>query len=304
MSSIVTDAGRHLPVPDGFVDEAEQCLSAAGQDLCLAILRPGEYPALTAVAAHLLQENFLEKDGVPPDSFYRHLAALEPQVFTVMLKPGPKGPIPVGAAQVAIHERHPPDSIRDIDTVFGMDIPRLCANTTMPSGRTMPNLLTNFRDVAGFEAIAVWPEYRASRAAPYALLLYAQVTRYLVARRNINMVTAILDMRPGAVFSQLQSCMRSAFNLYGLPIRPRVYWTGGRWVELSDKEVSVGADGQPLVEVPNYSAPAYLDLWTWLDRLRSGDAKDRLCYDRVVGDALVKKVAFDPSFELEPLMAG
>ena len=297
MISTATDAGRRLLVPDGFVDEAEQCLTAAAYDLCLVMLRPGECPALTAVAAQLLQEAFLEKDGVPPESFYRHLALLEPQTFCVMLKRGPNGPVPVGAAQVAIHERRPPDSIRDIDTVFGMDIPRLCANTTMPSGRTMPNLLTNFRDVAGLEAIALWPEYRASRAAPYALLLYAQVLRYLVARANINILTAIVDMRPGAVFRHIQSSLRTALNPYGLPIRPRVYWTGGRWAQLSNQQVPVGADGQPLVEVPNYSAPAYMELWPWLDRLRSGDTKDRLTHDRVIGDALKKYATFDPSFE-------
>jgi hypothetical protein len=84
-SAVVTDAGRRLFVAGGFLDEAEHCLGGTGRDHCLVMIRPGEFPALTAAAAHLLRANFLEKDGVQPESFDRHLAALEPQNFTLVL---------------------------------------------------------------------------------------------------------------------------------------------------------------------------------------------------------------------------
>jgi hypothetical protein len=301
---VLSDAGQPLPVPAGFHDEAGHCLAVTDLDHCLVMLRPGEYPALTGAAVDLLRDSFFAKDGVRPESFDRHLASLEPQIFCLLLRRGPNGPVPVGAAQLAINERHPPESITDIQAVFGVDVADLCAHTTMPSGRTMPNLLRQFRDVAGFEAVAIRPEYRLSRAAPYAMLLYTQVTRYLIARGNIKLVTAILDMRPGEVFSQLQTVLRGAFNLYGRPIPPRVYWAEGQWAHLSNHVVPVGAEGQPLVAVPNYSAPAYIDLLTWLDRLRGGDAKERLTYRRIVGDGLAGYAAFDPSFELEPMLTA
>lgn len=302
MGTIVTDGGRRLSAPDNYVSEATECLDTTGRDQCLVLIRPGEYPGLRAAAIEVLAGNFQEKDGVEPESYRRHLAAIEPQHFAIALKRGPAGPVPVGAAQVAIHERRPPSSVCDIQTVFGVDVADLCARTVTPGGRFLPDFTREFHDVAGVEAIAVWPEYRASRAAPYALLLYAQVVRYL-AHRGTGFITAILDMRRGEVFSQLQAALRRPFNRYGLPIRPRVYWTEGRWAHLSNVEVPLDADGQPLLPVPNCSAPAYIDVPAWLARISRGDARDRTAHGRIVGDGLTRYAAFDPSFERDLVAA-
>ena len=293
---IVTDGGRRLSAPATFIDEARECLARADRDLCLVVARPGEYPGLRGAAAGVLAATFEEKDGVAPESYARHLAGLEPQHFAVLLKNGPVGPVPIGAVQVALHERRPPDSVGDIDAVFGVDVADLCARTVTPSGRTLPDLSTELRALAGIEAIGVWAEYRAARAAPYAYLLYAQVVRYLL-HRGVGFMTAILDMRRGEVFSQLQGALRKPFSRYGLPIRPRVYWTEGRWAHLCNREVPLGVDGRPTVQVPNCSAPAYIEIASWLDRIRTGDARDQVAYSRIVGDGLTRYVAFDPSFE-------
>jgi hypothetical protein len=303
MGTIVTDGGRRLAAPDSYVDEARECMANAGRDQCLVLIRPGEYPGLRAAAVDILKASFLDKDGVAPESFARHLAGLEPQHFVLLLKDGPAGPVPVGAAQMAVHERRPPDSVRDIETVFGVDVTDLCARTVTPSGRTLPDLSVELRALAGVEALAVAPEYRAARAAPYAHLLYAQVIRYLV-HRGIQFITAILDMRRGEVFTQLQAALRGPFNRYGVPIHPRVYWTEGRWAHLCNREVPLDADGQPTVAVPNCSAPAYIEVASWLDRIRNGDIRDRVAYSRIVGDGLTRYAAFDPSFERDLVPAG
>ncbi|WP_203930337.1 hypothetical protein [Virgisporangium ochraceum] len=296
MDVIATDGGRRLTVSGSYLDEARECLTNAGRDQCLVLIRPGEYPGLRAAAVDVLAATFLEKDGVEPESYARHLAELEPQHFVLLLKDGPAGPVPVGAAQMSVHERRPPDSVRDIGTVFGHDVTEVCARTVAPSGRTLPDLSADLRSVAGVEALAVWPEYRVARAAPYPHLLYAQVIRYLV-HRGVRYITAILDMRRGEVFTQLQSALRGPFTAYGVPIRPRVYWTEGRWAHLCNREVPLDADGQPLVSVPNCSAPAYIEVASWLDRIRAGDLRDRVAYSRIVGDGLTRYAAFDPSFE-------
>jgi hypothetical protein len=293
---IVSDAVRRLAAPGTFLDEARECLANAGRDRCLVVVRPGEYPGLRTAAVDILAAAFLEKDGVAPESYARHLAGLEPQHFVLMLEQGPAGPVPVGAAQMAVHERRPPDSVLDIGAVFGVDVTEVCAGTVTPSGRTLPDLSVELHMLAGVEALAVRPEYRTARAAPYPHLLYAQVIRYLV-HRGAPYVTAILDMRRGEVFTQLQSALRFPFNRYGVPIRPRVYWTEGRWAHLCNREVPLDADGQPLVPVPNCSAPAYIEMASWLDRIRGGDVRDRTAYSRIVGDGLTRYAAFDPSFE-------
>src|SRR3712207_4786966 len=99
MGSIVTDAWRRSA--DTYADEARECLANAGRDLCLVLARPGEYPGLRAAAVDILSASFLEKDGVAPESYARHLAELEPQHFVLLLKDGPAGPVPVGAAQMS-----------------------------------------------------------------------------------------------------------------------------------------------------------------------------------------------------------
>jgi hypothetical protein len=296
MGTIVTDGGRRSMAPESYLDEAAECLRNAGCEMCLVVVRPGEYPGLRAAAVEVLKASFLEKDGVEPGSYARHLAEIEPQHFVILLKRGPLGPVPVGAIQVAIHERRPPDSVRDIEAVFGVNIAELCRHTVTPSGRPLPNLAVDFQNVAGIEAIAVWPEYRSSRA-PYAHLLYAQTVRYVV-RRDIEYLTAILDMRRGGVFTQLQAGLRGPLSRYGLPIRPRVYWTEGQWAHLSNQEVPLDDDGQPVLAVPNCSAPAYIEIPSWLERLRSSaDARDRMAHSRILGDGLARYAAFDPSFE-------
>jgi hypothetical protein len=300
-SIVVTDGGREIGAPKGFVDEAEHCFADSDREHRIVLIRPGEYPGLRGAAVHLLQATFLEKDGVRPDSFAQHLADLEPQHFALVLKRGPAGPVPVGALQLAIQERRPPESVSDIRDVFGVDVAELCARTVTPGGDTLPNLMLDFHDVAGIEAVAVWPEYRDNHGAPYAYLLYAQAARYL-RYRGIRFVSAILDVRRGEVFSQLQAALGNPFINYGLPIRPRVYWTEGVWAHLSNQEVPLDADGQPLVQVPNLSAPAYMDLPGWLDRLALGSDRDRKVYNRIVGDGLLGYTTFDPSFE--PVLAG
>jgi hypothetical protein len=292
--TILTDHGRELVLPTGYTAAANQLLdnSPQGQEHCLVVVGPDESPALREVAIGTLAENFLEKDGVSPQSFRAHLETDEPPYLDLLLQRSRRGPIPLGALQISVNEEQPPASIRDIEAVFGINIAELCARTTMPNGRPLPDLSQrqHFREVASNEAVALWPEYRKRR---YSGLLYAQMVQFVIAHPHLDKLTAILDQRPGEAFDQIQDGFERPFIYYAhdphsVPLK--VYWVEGKWAYLRNKIIEIGADGWPTEPVPNFSGPVICFLRDWLSTI------SQATYDILMGDTLTPIAAFDPRY--------